>query len=443
MSISSIFNVTKRALMAHQSAMNTTSSNIANVNTEGYKRRKVELTMLTSYGIRHDNITRLRQQFVERQLSYETQNLSKYEMDKTITTQIEDIFGEPNESGLNNVLSEFWNSWNNLANDPESQYARTNVRDKGVVLANTFNRINSDLNNLNQQIKSDIADEVNQVNQIINQMKSVNQQISAKSSDDLLDQRDLLVTKLSNLLNIDTRESASGEITISIDGQILVTSDYANELIVNNSTENGISITNVYFENGNHPVNIHSGEIGSLMEITNKDIPGYIDNLDTLARSIAGQVNAIHSKGYNLNGATGINFFSDDISGSGDFKVSEDVFNDPSIIATAETIDNPGDGSIAQSVFDLQFVKFVQDNTVFDFHNSTIARIGNKVQESDFLCKSGEMVVLNLKNQQDSVSGVSLDEEMTNLLKHKQAYEAATKMVSTVDSMMQTILDML
>ncbi|MCK4689706.1 MAG: flagellar hook-associated protein FlgK, partial [Candidatus Marinimicrobia bacterium] len=85
----------------------------------------------------------------------------------------------------------------------------------------------------------------------------------------------------------------------------------------------------------------------------------------------------------------------------------------------------------------------VHGSTVFDFHNSTVGQIGSKVQESEFLSRSAEMIVQNLQNQRDSVSGVSLDEEITNLIKHEQAYQAAARMVSTVDEMMRTVLNML
>jgi len=450
MSISSMFNVTRRALTAHQSAMDTTAKNIANINTDGYKRRRASLSALDLYkngsgstGFTQGNMARIRQRFVENQLSYENQNLGKHKMDNMIMTQVENILGEPSESGLINVISEFWNSWNELANDPESQYARTIVHDKGVVLAGTFNRIHSDLTRLNQQINNDIHEKATQVNQIINQIKSVNKQVSVNYSDDLMDQRDLLITKLTSLINIDTRESPGGGITISTGGQVLVSNEYINELTVSNSTENGVSITDIRLSDGNHPININSGELGSLIEISNTNIPDYIDRLNTLARSVAEQVNVIHSKGYSLDGATGINFFSDSVTDAGDFKVSDDVLNHSSVIASAESLDKPGDGSIAQDIFDLQFYQFVQGNTVFDFHNSTVGQIGSKVQESGFLSRSAEMVVQNLQNQRDSVSGVSLDEEMTNLMKHEQAYQAAARMVATVDDLMQTILNML
>ncbi len=449
MSISSILNITKQALADQQSAINTVAKNISNINTDGYKRRRVDLLGLNSQQagfnnkITADNVTRIRQRFVENQLFYENQNLGKYQTDEMIMTQIENIFGEPLEAGLSNIMSEFWNSWGDLTNDPESQYARTIVRDKGVLLSKTFNRIYSDLDNLNQQINTDIQDKVTQVNQIVDQINSISKQVSANYSNDLMDQRDLLISNLSNLINIDIREGSNGEVTISTDGQILVSNDYVNNLSVNISREGGITTANIQLVDGKRLVDINSGELGSLIEINNRYIPDYISKLNTLASSIAEQVNAIHSKGYSVDGTTGINFFADDVTGANNLRVSNDVFINPSVIASAESSGKPGDSSIAQEVFDLQFYQGIQGNTVFDFYNTTISQIGSHVQESGFLRKSEEMVVQNLKNQRDSVSGVSLDEEMTNLIEYEQAYQAAAQVVATVDEMMQTVLNML
>ena len=446
MSISSILNITKQALADQRSAVNTVAKNISNINTDGYKRRRIDLNShqaMFNSKVTADNITRIRQRFVENQLFYENQNLGKYQTDEMIMTQIENIFGEPLESGLSNIMSEFWNSWGDLANDPESQYARTIVRDKGVSLSKTFNRIYSDLDNINQQINKDIQDKVNQVNQIVDQINSINKQVSANNSDDLMDQRDLLISNLSNLINIDIREGLNGKVTISTDGQILVSNGYVNNLSVNISREGSITTANIQLVDGKSLVDINSGELGSLIEINNRYIPDYISKLNTLASSIAEQVNAIHSKGYSVDGTTGINFFADDVTGANNLRVSDEVFSDPSVISTSSLINEPGDGSIAQSVFDLQFYQGVEGNTVFDFYNTIIGQIGSQVQESGFLKKSQEMVVQNLKNQRDSVSGVSLDEEMVNLIEHEQAYQAAARMVSTVDEMMQTVLNML
>ncbi|MBT7617892.1 MAG: flagellar hook-associated protein FlgK, partial [Calditrichaeota bacterium] len=429
MSISRIFDTSRRALQNTRWSIDTTASNIANINTDGYTRRRTDLSGIAFglNGMNGNNLMRVRQRFVENQLSNENQNLAKFKSDEMIMTQVEGILGEPLESSLSNVLSEFWNSWNDLANEPESQPARSIVKDKGVLLSNTFNRVHKDLRDLQGEINSDIQNKVTQVNHIVNQIHSINEQVGVNMSADLLDQRNLLVRDLATLVNIDTRESDNGEITISTGGQILVSGNYKNELVAETSSKNGMLNINLRLGESNHNTNITSGDLGSLLEIHSNQIPDTIEKLNLLAVSLSEQVNQVHSSGFNLSEMTGMNFFANNISGADDFRVSEEIFRDPSLIATSSTIDAVGDGSIAQAISDIQFESCVQDNTISDFYNGLISNIGNRVQEAQFMRRSQEMVVQNLENQRDSISGVSLDEEMTKLIEYEQAYQAAAR----------------
>lgn len=447
MSISRIFDISRQALLTHRSAIDITARNIANVNTEGYKRRRIDLSKLAlglgglNGMLTKDGVTRIHQRFVENQLWYEDQDLGKYQSDEMILTQVQGIFNEPTASGLSNVLSEFWNVWNDLANDPESQSTRSLVRDKGVILANTFNRNYQSLRDLQYQIGLDIQENVSRVNQVIGQIKTINEKVGVHLSNDLLDQRDLLINDLSKLINIDIKEYSSGEVTISSRGQILVSGNYINELVVDISMENGLRNIDIKFNDG-RSVNILSGQLGSLIEVHNRHIPDYIEKLNLLATSIATQVNSIHTSGYNVSGVTGIDFFSSDITGAADFKIDDNVYQNPSLIATSTAIDEPGDGSIAQLISDIQFEKNIQGGTVSEFYHSLISQIGSQVQEATFLRESQEIVVQTLRNQQDSISGVSLDEEMTRLIEFEQAFEAAARMITVVDEMIDTVLNM-
>ena len=153
MSIARIFEIGKRSLLSYQAAIDTTSGNIANVNKQGYSRRRVDLSDLTAgipgigrigLGVNVENIERIRERMIEYQLYQETQNLGRYESGEMMLKQLEGIYAESSGAGLSNILSQFWNSWNDLANDPESQANHAVVKDKGIVLANTFNRIHND-----------------------------------------------------------------------------------------------------------------------------------------------------------------------------------------------------------------------------------------------------------------------------------------------------------
>ncbi len=450
MSISSMFEIGKRSLMAYQSAINTTSENISNVNTEGYVRRRPDLSDLTigmagigrvGIGVSADDISRIRQSFVDQQLWYENQDLGKYGSDEMVLSQIEQIFGESTDAGLSTVLNQFWGAWNDLGNDPESQSARTLVRDKGELLASTFNQIDTNFKNMQEQIGNDIQTKVKTINQILNQISDINKQFKTADAPGLLDERDRLITQLSQLVNIDVREKDNGNVTISSGGIILVSDNEVNEFTAELKQNDGNYQAIIKYKNVDREADITSGELASLTDTLNKRIPDYMSKLDELARNIASRVNEVHKGGYNLSGITGISFFADDVTGAGNFRLNSAVSKDPSLIATRTSTSASGDGSIARDVFDLQYESFVQGSTTSDFYTALLTQVGNELKTSQSSKESGQLIVQHLQNQKDSISGVSLDEEMTNLIQYQQAYEAAGKVVKTVDEMVQTLLN--
>lgn len=446
MSISRIYEATKRSLLTQQAAINTTARNIANVNTPGYTRRRIDMSRLTLgfSGMDGASAMRIQNRFVESQLWYEKQELGKQSMNEMLLQQVEGTFGEPSDSGLSNIMSEYWNSWSNLASNPESISARTLVKDKGVLLANTFNRLDKNLKNLQQQVGQEIQQKVSEINNIVHQVEMINEQIGAHGSNDLLDQRDLLIHQLASKIDIQVNESSNGSLAIASGGHILISGGYANQLRVDKTQlSNGVFNIDIKMVNGDNSVNISSGELGGLLEVHNDHVAGYIEKLNTMAISLKDAVNNVQASGYNLSGITGVNFFKDNISGAGDFAVADEILNDPSLIASSAGADTPGDGSIAQMVTDLQNSNIVEGSTLSDFYNTLITGIGNQVQEAKFIKDNQERIVEQLSNQQAAVSGVSLDEEMTNLIQYEQAYQAAARMVTTVDELMESVLRMI
>lgn len=440
-------------MLAHQSAINTTANNIANVNTLGYRRRRVDLAKMTSassylgFGQLNgvystDQATLIRQRFVESQLRYEYQQNSQYQSDELLLTQVENIFGEPGDSGLANVMAEFWNSWSDLANDPESQTARTLVADKGELLSNTFNRVHSDLVNLQEEIGSDVISKVDEINRLVVQLGELNEKISGNLSDDLMDERDVLLNDLSKLMNIDVSENSNGMVTVATNGNILVASNYVNELTTDIESGDGTVTIKVGLVDGANEITVASGELGSLLDISRNEIPEYLNQLNYMARELAERVNAVHSSGYSLTGVTGLSFFSEEVTGAADIHINSAISDDPSNIASSGALDTPGDGSIAQALADIQNETFMMNGTAGDFYQSIVSQIGSSLQEASFLRSSQELVVTSMENQRDSVSGVSLDEEMTMLIEFERGYEAAAQLISTVDELMSTVINM-
>lgn len=440
MTISGLFEIGKRSLLAYQSAINTTAGNISNVNNENYSRRKAEFGNVTN-GVSWDESIRLRQQFAEQQLWQENQHLGRYDSLETMFSQVENIFAEDTEAGFSSVLNQFWNSWNDLANDPESQYARTLVRDKALILSDRFQRMHSDLKDMQQQIFPEVKSQVNEINQKLNQLSDLNQRLRQGKSDDLLDERDKVLGGLSQMLNIKIKEKDSGEVTVYAEGLILISDGVVNELTTEVTTENGQSKAQIKFKKMNKILPVKSGKLSSLLDMHNQFIPEYLQKLDELARNFAQSVNSLHLSGQNLTGTSNIYFFDSNITGAADFKVNEAIVQDPGLIATRAVGEGEGSGSMAQAISDLRFKNITSEGTAANFYQSMLSGIGNQVQETSFLYQSQRLIVQQLQNQRDAVTGVSLDEEMTRMMQFEQAYQAAARIVTTVDEMMQTVLN--
>lgn len=449
MSISRIFDISKRSLLSHQAAINTTAKNISNVNTEGYKRRQVDLSKL-GIGFSGINgtqspkaITRIRQRFAEVQLYQENHELGKYTSKQMLLTRVEDIYGEPRESALSNTLAQFWSSWGELANDPENNAARSRVKDKGQMLALTLNSLYNDMTEFQRQIGMDVQDKVAEVNRLSRQIFKINKQIGSSTTNDLLDERDVLIGKLSSLIDVDVREKSGQEVTISTGGNILVSASIQSNIEVNIQNQGADYSIDIKLTETDKPLTIRSGELGGLLETVNEILPSQIDQINTLAITIAENVNSLHQTGYDLNDNSGFYFFKNGITSAGDFALNNSIINNPTLIVTSDVIGEAGNGTIAQNISNLRNMGLIDNQSTADYYNSMISHIGNSVQEVTFLKRSQEKVVQSLRNQRDSVSAVSLDEEMTKLIEYQRGYQAATKMIITANEMVQTLLNLI
>ena len=449
MGIADIANIARQSMLNYQSALNTTSENIANVNTDGYKRRRIDLTKYTvgystmNGGLTSSNVLRMRQKFVEDQLYMENERSGQYSMDEQILSRVENIMGTASDNGLSDLLDQFWNSWEDLTNNPESQSMRTVIRNKAISVATWFNRVHSDIKTLKTQVRGEVQDTVQQANQYLNQIAELNKSIQSNQDNDLLDQRDILLDSLSSLMNIDILEKDDGTVTISTNGQMLVSGTSAYMLNTSVQTTEGKTKVQIARTVGNRVLNITSGKLGSQVKNHNDRINGYLDDLNTLASSLATIVNSVHKTGYDQNGNTGINFFEAGITNAGDFAVSSDILNNASLIASASVTDDPGNNDIASRIAALRDNTSMPGSvTLGEFYNILQGKVGQDLQNAQFSNSNQTKIVDSLKNQMEATSGVSIDEEMTNLLQFQQGYQAAAKLVNTVSDFAQTIMNM-
>ena len=462
--LTNILSIARRALSAQQSALNVTGHNIANANTPGFSRQRVDMeTSLpldlspgqVGTGVQITGIRRIRDQWIDAQFRAENGSFGRWEYAEQVFRQIEDLFGEPGETGLNEMLGKFWNTWEDLANTPESSSARVAVQQRGITLTHAFNRLDARLRTLQEDLNTSIEAKGTQINAIAKQIAELNVRIVSVSAqgdhaNDAQDERDRLIDTLSKLVNITTGEHADGTITIAIGGRVLVGRDVAAELTttIRSSGQGGLRDV-VWKSDEADPsrmtsVRITNGELGGILDVRDSKIPDYLDQLNTLASHLTQEINTLHRSGYGIEGGTGMNFFEENVSGAGDMALSPDILNDPGQIA-ASSDGSPGDNSNALAIAELRHRLTMNGGTTTfgDHYSSLIATIGVQSQEAQLMRGNRQLLTEQLENERRSVSGVSLDEEMTDLIKYQHAYAAAARLVTTMNDLMQTILDMI
>lgn len=455
-----ILNSGRGALLAQQKAIEITGHNIANVNTPGYSRQRVNLAAndpiysgigLMGCGVRATEIQRIYDRFVGLQINNENQNLGRWEARKGALERVEIIFDESSGYGLNQAMSEFWNAWQDLANNPSGNVERVTLLAKSETMATTFNNMYSNLEQVQKDIDTSISGTVEDINLIAEQIADLNQKIvevevSGQNANDYRDSRDLLLKELSSMIDIDTFENSDGSVTVSVgNGKPLVESIFAWSLSTETNASGLQDIVWVDSDGNTTDItnDISGGKLKGWIEARDVAIPDYLDRLDDLAANIISEVNAIHSNGFGLDGSTGNDYFTG--TSASDMAVNQVIAGDVNLIAAASSAGGvPGDNSNAIAIASLQNELLMSGNTTTfdDYFSSLISVAGSDVKEATANFDHQYSMVAHLDNYRESISGVSLDEEMVNLVKFQHAYDAAAKLISTVDELLNTVISM-
>jgi flagellar hook-associated protein 1 FlgK len=316
-------------------------------------------------------------------------------------------------------------------------------------MANTFNQLSNNITKVQEDIGTNITNIVTDINQIADQIAELNRKVSqvevgGHNANDYRDQRDLLVLNLSKLIDIDSFEDGDGNITVMVGGgKPLVERTATWDL----STVNVAGVDQVYWNDssgGSQDITtrIASGELKGWIEARDVVITDYQTRLDDLAATMIAEVNALHSAGYGLDGSQNDFFVG---TGAADMAVNPDIEADVDLIAAAsDALALPGDNATAMAIFDLQNTMTMAGNSsnFDDYYISLVGDVGSDVRRADLNFDHQSTMMNHLSNYREEVSGVSLDEEMVNLVKFQHAYTAAAKLITTTDEMMETIVGM-
>ena len=453
-----LLTVGQTALMTQQKAIDITSNNIANVNTPGYSRQRLNMEQNEpirsdggqfSTGVRANRkIQRIYDRFINAQINGENQELGRWQSQKEILEKAELMFEDASGYGLNGAMSHFWASWQSLTNNPSGRVERISLLTASQDLAETFNKLNYDLTQLQKDADISITGTVEQINPITEQIAELNLKIeeaegSGHNANDYRDKRELLSKELSNLIDTQSFEDGDGYLHIyTANGKTLVDRSFSWNLT---TKDDGTGKEGVYWVNNQGSEEeitsaITGGKLKGWIEARDTIVPDYLNRLDTLSNELINQVNSQHRLGFSQDGSTtNQDFFSG--NDASDISVATAIEADVGLIAAASTSAGaPGDESNAILIANLQHSLAMSGSTFNDYYNSIVSDLGSDVAQATVYHAHQETILLSLDNYREEVSGVSLDEEMVHLVQFQSAYQAAAKIITTVDDMLDSLM---
>jgi len=461
--INAVLHIAKESLLAQQKALQVTGHNIANANTEGYSRQRVKLETAEpvshlpgqlGLGVKVAEIKRVVDRFLSTQINEETQANGRYESQKATLEKVEMIFyGEY----FNDLFSRFWNAWDDLANNPTAQAERTTLLGVSEEVASFLRKAYQDLALLQKRdIGQGMRETVKEINRLTKEIAQLNTKILAgeaggQNANDFRDKRDLALTQLAQLINVNGFEDSDGTLVIlTTDGKTLVEGSSSWELVVG-ADKNGLETINWQDRDGNlYDITSRTtgGKLGGWIISRDQYIASYKEDLNTFAKTLMDEINKLHRTGYGISidpntnePYTGIDFFTG--TNASNISVNSDLKADPGKIAAATAKDAiPGDNRNALNIGALRYNYLLNSGTTtFDnFYQSLISRVGSDVKQSQNFYSHQQDMLTYLDGFRESVSGVSIDEEMMNLLVQQRAYQASAKVITTVNELLDSLL---
>ncbi|NIK71012.1 flagellar hook-associated protein FlgK [Paenibacillus sp. BK720] len=500
----------KRSIFTTQTALNTTGHNISNANTSGYSRQRVNFTAarpIEAYGYSHStaagqlgtgveatSITRVRDKFLDSQFYSEHKWLGNYTVQSDTLEKLETIVNEPSDTGLQTVISNFWNSWSDLSKTPESADGRAVLVEQTKAMMDAFNYTYKQLTDLKSDLTENAQINLDNLKSISSTIANLNGQIQriegiGDDANDLRDQRDALVDELSGLANVKVSDLSDGY-TITMGNVTLVAGKSA-------EGSQGLTLDDMTaaIENGD----LNNGAIYGTMQSRDNYVQGYMDQLNQMANTIAngdlqvtipkGSVlpegtvlngvtyaganrtltedltvtvqglNGLHQLGYTMNGEQGEPLFTDadgntDNLTAANIQLNPKIAADPTLLATSMKVTFNADGtetvvagnnSMAVLMSQARDTKFAFDatdnNTINGFLRAVVGQLGVQSKEMQRLQSNQQTIVDQVDSRRMSVSGVSLDEEMSDLVKFQHAYNASARVMTVIDETLDRIIN--
>lgn len=477
-----VMEIGRSALAAQKTAIEVTGENISNVNTPGYCRQTAVLetapfssdqNSAVGNGVLVASVQRTYDRFLQTQINTSISAGGEQATEQAALQRVEPLFSDLAGNGLGTSLQNLFNAWQDLAMNPQGAAERQSVLAKGQTLVDDFHRINNSLNGVKNDANQSLVAITGDINTTVEQIASLNGKIRTTQqgggiTNQLRDSRDLLIQKLADNVGITSLEQSDGSVSVSLSrGPQLVSGDKAATFSLQSDPANyGLSSLILSQAGGGSGTDVtpllaamngNSGALGGTLQVRDSLVNGFLANLDELASTLANQVNGLHSAGFGLKGSNGVNFFTSPPAPTPpatftvgfSSAIALNISSTDVIAAAAVDPTQSGSGSgnnvRALAIADLKSKVLPLtggSNTLSGFYGSLEGKVGLAVQTTNQEFTQNTAMLRQLNSFRDSISGVSLDEELLALTKYQSAFQGAARLISTGQEMIDTVLGM-
>ncbi|MBW2636546.1 MAG: flagellar hook-associated protein FlgK [Deltaproteobacteria bacterium] len=449
-------NIAKDSLLTHQTAINITGTNIANANTAGYSRQRATFSTLVP-SVEIAGIERVYDQFLGVQINEQANDLGDSEAKKDALGRIEMIFNETDGGGINELLNQFWCAWEDLSANPSGQAERQALISVSQSLSSVFRSYGNELFSAQDDANTRIPVLVDQVNDYASDIADINAKILQSGTEDtnepglnsLRDKRATLLSELAEIVDFHSVRDSEDSISVFLsNGMPLVEGGQTWELdlVAENHTSDPSFYDVVFKDNTDEVINssITKGRLATFLEFRDTMAKGYMESLDALARTLVEKVNAQHRLGYDMNQNLGEDFFVFDtgVEEAGYMKVNADIIADVNKIAASETVNGDGGNAVTINTIKDELTMSDGKSTFSSYYSSLVAQIGQDVAYVNRSFDHHTNLMTQLTNRREGISGVSIDEEMMNLIRYQTGYNASARLFGTAQELADTLMNL-
>jgi flagellar hook-associated protein 1 len=461
-----ILGIAARSLQTQQTAISVTGNNLANSSNPAYARQRAVIIEsmsspssagLVGTGSEVETIQQIRSALLDGQIQSEGSTMGYWQQQQQALQTVQADLGQEittstaaggttTSQGISAALTDLFGSFQSLSTDPTSMAQRQVVLMQASNLAGQFNQVSQELGSLRATLNDTLQSNVTDVNGLLSDIAGLNGQISTTelqtngTANDLRDLRQQKIEQLSSLVKVDTATQSDGTVNVSIGGELLVSGSSVTDTLQTYDAGGGQLL--VQTATGGTALTLGGGSMQGIIDVRDGSLATLSSNLDTLANQLITQVNTIHDAGYSLTGSTGAKFFEG--SDAGTISVNTALLNDPSLLQASGTKGVTGDNQVALQLAQLasQPLAGLGNQTLGQSYDASVATLGQALSSANGNVSDQQIVQNMLQQQRDSVSGVSIDEEMTNLMTYERAYQASAQVITVVDSLLATLMAM-